>query len=166
MKKYFGLALVALVGLAAPTQAQQGRGDTELQLQGSLNVGGDAGESGSVSALLGRFFTDYQEFGLNVSGSYSTDGGGFNGSGGPFYRYNFSTGKVVPYLGLAVGSSFGHAFSGISTTTLFTGEGGVRYFVDRHTAFTVTATKVYLVKSKEFDKSVAISFGFSHLWGK
>lgn len=166
MKKYFGLALFALAGLAAPALAQQGRGDTELQLQGSLFVGGDQGESGGVSALMGRFFTDYQEFGLNVSGSYSSDGGGFNGSGGPFYRYNFSTGKVVPYLGLAVESSFGNAFGGAGTTTLFTGEGGVRYFVDRHTAFTVSATKLYLVKSKEFDKSISIQFGFSHLWGK
>lgn len=166
MKKYFGLALVALIGLAAPTLAQQGRGDTELQLQGSLFVGGDQGESGGVSALLGRFFTDYQEVGLNVSGSYTSNGGGFAGTGGPYYRYNFSTGKVVPYLGIAVESSFGHAFGDIGTTTLLSGEGGVRYFVDRHTAFTVSANKSYLVKSKEFDKSVSIQFGFSHLWGK
>lgn len=136
-----------------------------MQLQGSLNVGGDFGDSGSVSALLGRFFTDYQEFGLNVTGSYAT-GGGFFGSGGPYYRYNFSTGTVVPYLGISVESTFGDAFGGIGTTTLFTGEGGVRYFVDRHTAFTVSAVKSYLVKSKEFDKSVVFTFGFSHLWGK
>ena len=165
MKRYFGLALLLLVGLTTPVFAQQGRGDTDLQLQGNLLVGGDQKDSGSVSALLGRFFTDYQEVGLDVTGNFDT-GGDFGGFGGPYYRYNFSTGKVVPYLGIAVASTFGNTFGGTDRLTLVNAEGGARFFVDRQTAFTVSASKIYVLKSKEFDKSITIQFGFSHLWGK
>jgi len=156
------LVVAALLGLAVPVKGQQTTGDTELQLQGSLFLGG-SNDMGSVSAVIGRFFTDRQEVGITVGGTFNTDGK-FGGFGGPNYRYNFSTGKIVRYLGAAVGSTFGN-FGG-STTTIATGEGGVRYFVDRKTAFTAEATKTYFFKQKEFDKGLTITFGFSHLWGR
>jgi hypothetical protein len=166
MRTYVGLALAALFALAGPVLGQQGSGDTELQLQGSLSVGGsgDQKDSGSVAVQLGRFFTDYQEIGLTGFGSFQSDGK-FGGFGGPYYRYNFSAGNVVPYLGVSVGSTFG-SFSSDGTTTIASGEGGARFFLDRKTAFTVAATKTYFFKQKEFDKGLTIQFGFSHLWGK
>jgi hypothetical protein len=168
MRTYLGLAMAALLGLAAPVLGQQGTGDTELQLQGSLSVGGGSGsqDMGTVAVVLGRFFTDRQEIGVDISASFSPNGK-FGGSGGPSYRYNFLTGKVVPYVGASAGTTFGN-FSGFgsSTSTLLSAEGGARFFVDRKTAFTVEAKKIYFFKTKEFDKGLTVQFGFSHLWGK
>jgi hypothetical protein len=166
MRTYVVLALAALFALAGPILGQQGSGDTELQLQGSLSVGasGDQKDHGTVNAQIGRFFTEYQEIGLGVIGSFQSDGK-FGGSASPYYRYNFSTGKVVPYLGVSAGTTFGTNSSG-GTSTIASGEGGARFFVDRKTAFTVSATKMYFFKQKEFDKGLTIQFGFSHLWGK
>jgi len=166
MRITLALVMATLLCAAAPVLSQQGSGDTELQLQGSLSVGGsgDQKDSGSVAVQLGRFFTDYQEVGLNAFGVFQSDGK-FGGFGGPYYRYNFSTGKVVPYLGASAGTTFGK-FGGGGTSTIAGGEAGVRFFLDRKTAFTVGATKTYFFKTKEFDKGLTIQFGFSHLWGK
>lgn len=167
MRTYFMLAVAALICLAVPAHAQQGSGDTELQLQGILSIGGSGShkDSGSVDVQLGRFFTEYQEIGLNVRGNFTGDGK-FGGAGGPYYRYNFSTGSVVPYLGVSAGSTFGTSSNFEGTSTIAQGEGGARFFLNRTTAFTVSATKQYAFKQKEFDKGLTIQFGFSHLWGK
>ncbi|HSS49999.1 MAG TPA: hypothetical protein VLX28_13770 [Thermoanaerobaculia bacterium] len=164
MRTYFALIMAGLICLAGPVLGQQGTGDTELQFQGSLTVGGSGDDNGTVNVQLGRFFTDYQEIGITGIGSFQSDGK-FGGFGGPYYRYNFSTGNVVPYLGVSAGSTFG-TFSSAGTTTIASGEGGARFFLDRKTAFTVSATKLYFFKQKEFDKGLTIQFGFSHLWGK
>jgi len=165
MRTYFVLALAAAFVLASPVLGQQGTGDTELQLQGNLFLGGSGQEdSGSVAVQVGRFFTEYQEIGLGVIGTIQGDSK-FAGSGGPYYRYNFSAGKTVPYLGASAGTTFSN-FRGAGTSTVATAEGGVRFFLDRKTAFTVGATKTYFFKQKEFDKGLNIQFGFSHLWGK
>jgi hypothetical protein len=164
MRIYFVFAVAALLGLAGPVLGQQNTGDTELQLQGSLSVSGsgDQDTSGTVTVVLGHFFTDLQEVGAGVTGTFIT--GKFVGSVAPFYRYNFSTGKIVPYLGVNAGTTFGKIAGG--TSTLASVEGGVRFFVDRKTAFTVETSKTYFFKAKEFDKGLTIQFGFSHLWGK
>ena len=162
MRTTFALITAALLCAAAPVLGQQSSGDTELQLQGNVHVGGSGDQdSGSVNGRLGRFFTDYQEIGLDATGTFQADGK-FGGSGGAFYRYNFSTGNIVPYLGASAGSTFGQG----QTSTIAKAEAGVRFFVDRKTAFTVETTKTYFFKTKEYDKGLTIQFGFSHLWGK
>jgi hypothetical protein len=173
MRTYFLLAVAALLGIAGPALGQQTIGDTQLQLQGSVFLGGsgDKDNSGAISVDLGRFFTDNQEIGLTATGGFVTNGK-FSGFGGAYYRYNFSQGKIVPYLGAAAGTTFGNlgnSNSNIkidSTSTIATAEAGVRFFVDRRTAFTVETSKNYFFKTKDFDKGLTIQFGFSHLWGK
>jgi hypothetical protein len=163
MRTYFVLAVAALLGLAGPVLGQQRTGDTELQLQGNLSVAGsgDQDNSGSVSVILGHFFTDLQEIGADVTGTFVANGK-FVGSVAPFYRYNFSTGKIVPYLGVTAGTTFGNTGGG--TSTLASVEVGARFFVDSKTAFTVNTGKSYFFKQKEFDPGLNIAFGFSHLW--
>jgi hypothetical protein len=164
MRTYFVLVVAAVFAVAGPVLGQQGTGDTELQLQGNLSVGGSGEDSGSVGVQIGRFFTEYQEIGLTAFGTFQSNGK-FGGFGGPYYRYNFSTGNVVPYLGVSAGSTFGNFSSG-GTSTIASAEGGARFFLDRKTAFTVAATKTYFFKQKEFDKGLTIQFGFSYLWGR
>ena len=163
MKRFvFHLAVAVLI--AAPVLAQQQRGDTELQLQGSLSISTKSGghDSGSAAVNWGRFFTDQQEAGVTVSTDFNSDGdlGGF---GGPFWRLNLGQGKTVPYIGASVAATFGDSSSGDSIANL---EGGVRWFLSRSSAFTLGGLYTYDVKEKDFNDSVRVLFGFSYLWGK
>ncbi len=154
---------VVLAAVAAPCQAQQQRGDNEIQLQGALSLatsGSQNADAGAVDVRYGRFFTDYQQVGVEVTGTI-TGGPALFGSIGPFYRYNFSKDKLVPYVGGGVTVLFGT--QGGSGGVLDV-EGGVRYFLDRRTAFTASATTGYSFNSHSFDKSITMLFGFSHLW--
>jgi hypothetical protein len=164
MRMYGWLAVAALFVLATPVLGQQGAGDTELQMQGSVSVNGsmDHKTSGTIMVNPGRFLTDLQEVGLGLDGNIN--GGKLTGSVSPFYRFNFSTSKIVPYLGLTVGTQFGNVEGGRST--LASAEAGIRFFVDSKTAFTVDTSKSYFFKQKQFDHGLTIAFGFSHLWGK
>lgn len=163
------LALLIVPSLALsfghPAKAQQGSGDSEIQVQGSLNIGTSGGSqrSGGVYVNYGRFFGDHQEVGGSVTATLVNDSD-LMGFGGPFYRYNFGTGKTVPYVGAAVGTGFGKAK--ISSDALVSLEAGFRYFLDRRTAFSVAATDLYSTKARDFADSISITFGFSHLWGK
>jgi hypothetical protein len=148
--------------------AQQGAGDTELQLQGSLSLAtsGAKDSAGGANALVGRFFTDRQEAGVSLAASIF-QGNKLVGLAGVFYRYNFSSGQIVPYVGASAADSFGSTGNvGSSTGLLLTFEGGFRYFIDRRTAFSVEASEGYSTKDKEFGKQLTVLFGFSHLWGK
>lgn len=166
-RKIAGTGLICLA-LATAAVAQQGTGDTEFQAQGTLSLAtsGQASSTGGASVLLGRFFTDFQEAG----GMLTTTIYGQNklsGSAGVFYRYNFSTGQIVPYVGAAGSESFNSdKAAGSSTGLLLNFEGGFRYFVDRRTAFSVEAMEGYSTKNKEFGKQLTVLFGFSRLWGK
>jgi hypothetical protein len=165
MRNQIALTLVCLAALAAPALSQQAARDTELQVQGTLTIAtsGNQDSSGGVNLNVGRFFTDSQEIGVLASGTFQSDGK-FTGSGGPFYRYNFSTGTVVPYLGGAPTASFGSSGNGKGARLAL--EAGIRYFVDRKTAFSVEASTSYSFDDKEFSKQLVFLFGFSHLWGK
>lgn len=156
------LTALFLVLLAAPAIAQQQAGDSEFQLQGSLTLvtSGDAESSGGANLIYGRFFTERQEAGLQLSGRFEEDGD-LGGLVGPFYRYNFSTGNVVPYAGTAAGATFGDAGDSVALAL----EGGVRMFLNRNTAFSVGANTVYSVDEQEFRDAIDIVFGFSYLWG-
>jgi hypothetical protein len=163
--KLLGFAVVGavLVAVAAPCQAQQQRGDNEFQLQGSLSLatsGSQTADSGAVDVRYGRFLTDYQQVGVEVTGTI-TGGPSLFGSVGPFYRYNFSKDKLVPYVGGGVTVLFGTQGGNGGELNV---EGGVRYFYDRHTAFTVSATTGYTFNNHTFGKTIAMLFGFSHLW--
>ena len=160
MKIYFVPVLVCALAIPVPGLAQQASGDTELQIQGSLNLGGKE-ESGSVYLSYGRFFSDRQEAGLSVTGY--TISGDLAGFGGPFYRYNFSNEDVVPYVGAAAGSSFGDFAGG---DLLLTFEGGIRFFLSRNSAFSVAAVTNYSVEESEVLDGLNLVFGFSYLWGK
>lgn len=165
MRKQIFWTLAGLFLLVNPALAQQQEGDTELQLQGSLNLAtsGDFDHSGGVNVNYGRFFTAKQEWGVMVSASFQSDGdlGGF---GGPFYRYNFATEEVVPFVGATAAAAFGDGQ--IGDGALLAIEGGVRYFLDRNTAFSVTGQTLYSIDEGELGDSLNVLFGFSRFWGK
>ena len=160
------LLLSVLVLVAGPAPAQQQQGDTELQLQGSLSLstGGDAEDSGAVAVNWGYFFTDQQEAGVSALGVFTEDGD-LGGLGGPFYRYNLSTGTTVPYVGVAASFLFGD-FTQSESDVFASLEGGVRWFLERNMAFNVGATALYDVEESEFFDSVQVLFGFSYFWNR
>jgi hypothetical protein len=162
-QRLVGLLIVALA-TALPAAAQQQKGDSELQLQGSLKLAtsSDFEHSGGVNVNYGRFFTDRQEWGVTVSGAFLPDGD-VAGFGGPFYRYNFSSGDVVPFVGGALGASFGEG--AIGDGVQLAAEGGVRFFLDRSKAFTVTGQTYYSVDNSELADTFDVLFGFSVFWG-
>jgi hypothetical protein len=155
------LLWMILCALALSAPAQQSQGDSELQLQGSLQLGDD--EAGSVSLAYGRFFTERQELGVNVLGFVFGDGN-VAGRGGPFYRYNFSTEEIVPYVGGAIQAGFSDSDFGDGALLMF--EGGARFFLDRTTAFSVGAQTFYSIDDQDFSDTLTIVFGFSRLWGR
>jgi hypothetical protein len=155
--------MLVLVSLATPAVAQQEEGDTELQLQGSVSIGtGDLDTRGSVEVVWGRFFSERQEAGLTASGFFDDDGE-LVGLGGPFYRYNFSSGETVPYVGAAAAASFGS--SDFGDGALLTLEAGSRFFLNRNMAFTVEGNMHYSVDDSEFLDFIGVLFGFSYVWG-
>jgi hypothetical protein len=157
------LAVAVLLGLANPVLAQQEAGNDELQLQGNLSLGsGSHKTSGQIMVNPGRFFTALQEIGIHLNSTITN--GKLMGSVAPSYRFNFSTNKVVSYLGISAGTQFGNAVGGRSA--MASAEAGLRYFVARKTAFTLSTGKSYLFKQKKFDPGLDIDFGFTHLWGK
>jgi hypothetical protein len=152
-----------MFGLTGPLAAQQQAGDTELQLQGSLNLvlSGDGTESGSILGNYGRFLNDTFEVGGTVGAFFNADGD-LSGIAGPFVRYNFSTGTTLPYVGSALVGSWGDFSSG---DFLLTGEAGVRWFLQRNVAFTVAATTHYDIDASDHSDFLQVQFGFSYLWG-
>ena len=164
---WLGVGFAAMLAVSQPGWAQQVRGDNEIQVQGSLSLStqGAQQSSGSAVAKYGRFLTDYQQVGLDLTASIT----GYNkisGSGGPFYRYNFSNGKLVPYLGASIAGSFGNSGAGFGKGGELDVEGGFRYFLDRRTAFTASAQARYSFDNSGFYKTIDLLFGFSHLWGR
>ena len=157
--------LAGMLVISNPGYAQQGRGDNEIQVQGTLSIGTSSNQSdfGAVEGKYGRFVTANQQVGVEVT-AFLLDQHKLAGYGGPFYRYNFSTGKVVPYLGVAAAASFGSFGTGKGGRLDF--EGGFRYFLDRRTAFTAAATTAYTFDDHSFGKDLEFLFGFSHLWGR
>jgi len=162
--QWIGLGLAGLLAVAVPAYAQQAKGDNEFQLQGSVSIGisgQNKTDFGSVEMKYGRFITDYQQLGLEVTG-FITGNNSIAGYGGPFYRYNFSKDKVVPYVGVGAAAYFGSQGIGKGATVDF--EGGVRYFLDRRTAFTAAATTGYSFDNHTFADNLQFLVGFSHLW--
>jgi hypothetical protein len=163
MKRFvFHLAVAVL--MAAPVLAQQQRGDTELQFQGSLSLSTESAgnDSGSAGVNWGRFFTDQQEAGVTVF-TFFNSSGDLSGYGGPFWRLNLGRGKTVPFVGTSAAVTFGDFSSGDSIVNL---EGGVRWFLSRSAAFTLGGLYTYDVKEEDFSDSMQVLFGFSYLWGK
>jgi hypothetical protein len=159
---------------AVPLAAQQTSGDSELQLQGTVSIstqkngdtGGNSNDSGSVAVNLGRFFTDHQEIGVTAFGIFDP-AGDLAGLGGPFYRYNFGTGKTVPYVGASVDLAFGKFAGGTTSGGGFaTAEAGIRWFLARNSSFNLGAVYTYDLKEKKFQDQLQIMFGFSHFWKK
>lgn len=160
MKKTI-LMMTALVLLASQAMAQQQKGDTELQLQGTLSIGisGDTQDNGSIFINWGRFFTDRNELGVSAAAFFDEDGDIF-GVGGPFWRLNFGRGKTVPYIGLSAYTSFGE-FSGDLVGNV---EAGSRWFLKRNVAFTLSGALLYDFDESEFADNLNVLFGFSYFW--
>jgi hypothetical protein len=145
----------------------QSTGVTELQLQGTLLLALDddkANNAGLAQGSYGWFFTERQEVGGSATVIVFDDPGGdldFAGSAGPFYRFNFQSGEIMPYVGAALAATFGDFTQGDVQLQL---EGGARFFVDRSTAFTVAGTLNYDVDANDFSDVLNVFFGFSHFW--
>lgn len=167
MKTRIAMIALGLCAAATASFAQQVAGDREIQVQGSLSLktSGEGSNSGNVTVTRGQFLTDLQEVGVSINPGLSGSKD-YNATLGAFYRYNFSTSQIVPYVGASVGFTYIHAAGRNFTSGTLTPEVGVRYFVDRRTAFNVSAANNYSTKEKEFDKHITIQFGFSHFWSK
>jgi hypothetical protein len=163
MRNQIVLLFLVIVALGSPVVAQQAAGDSEFQLQGSITITdvGDLDNSGSVTATYGRFLTDLQEVGGTATGFFVREGK-LAGWAGPFYRYNFSTSEIVPYVGGAAVATFGEFGSGDIELEF---EGGVRFFLNRRTAFSVEGNTSYDVDEQELSDRLTIQFGFSFLTG-
>lgn len=164
MKRLMFQLTAAMLIMAGPALAQQEKGDTELQFQGSVSLSTKSGKdsSGSIDVNWGRFITDRQEAGLTVFTLFINKGD-LAGFGGPFWRMNLGTGRMVPYVGASAAASFGDFTTG---STLVNLEGGVRWFLARNSAFTLGGLYTYDVSERKFADSVQVLFGFSYLWGK
>ncbi len=166
MRKLVLIALVVFFVLTSPLLAQQEKGDLELQLQGALWLAlDDAYEDiGVANVRFGKFLTDRQEIGGTILAVFNGDGD-IGGTGGPFWRFNFTgNSKTVPYVGAAVQTGFGEFYS--ESDVLATLEGGVRWFLQRNMAFTVGAQMDYDVDESEFSDYLGVLFGFSYFWEK
>lgn len=168
MHRYILATLTALLFLSMPALGQQVEGDTEIQLQGSLNIGLDdeQADSGSGFVNYGRFITDRQEVGGTLA-VFITGGAGnedFTFFGGPFYRFNFplDNANVVPFVGASVVGSFGDS-QGVGDF-LATFEGGARWFLDRNISFNLTGQTRYDIDRSDFSDSIQVLFGFSYFW--
>ena len=159
------LALASVLTIAGVAVGQQQKGDSELQIQGSLNLDFNSGgqDNGSVSLTWGRFFTDNQEAGLSVFTFFNQDGD-LAGFGGPFWRFNFGSGKTVPYAGLAATTAFSD--NDVSGDVLLTFEGGVRWFLERNIAFSLAGQTSYDIDNSDLDDRLRVLFGFSYFWKK
>ena len=159
------LALVLTLALAGNAAGQQEKGDNEIQIQGSLNLdlGGDAEDSGVVIFNWGRFFTDNQEAGLTLLTNFDSSGD-LAGIGGPFWRMNFGSGKRVPFIGVAATTNFSD--SDVSSDFLLTLEGGMRWFLERNLAFSLSGRTNYDIDRSDFDDRLQVLFGFSYFWRK
>ena len=158
------LALASFLMIAGVAAGQQQKGDSELQIQGSLTLDFNSGgqDNGTVSLTWGRFFTDNQEAGLIVTSNVVN--GDLLGNGGPFWRFNFGSGKTVPYFGLAATTNFGD-FDG-SGDILLDLEGGIRWFIQRNIAFSLAGRTSYDVDRSDLDDQLQVLFGFSYFWKK
>ena len=147
---------------ALPALAQSEKGDIELQLQGTLTIGLESGvdDSGSAFLNIGRFATNSHEFGVSVLGTFNSDGdlGGF---GGPFWRCNFGRSKTVPFIGVAAYTSFGDSSGSDFLVNL---EGGIRWYLERNMAFSLSGTTFYDVDESDFVDSLNVLFGFSYFF--
>lgn len=156
-----GLAL-ALLSTAALAQTQ--KGSTELQLQGTLNLSLDSevDDSGAIFINWGRFVTESNELGLTLAGFFN-ESGDLAGFGGPFWRYNFGSGKTVPYIGAGAFTDFGDFSSGDVIGNV---EGGVRWYLESNTAFSLSGSMTYDFDTSEFNDFIQVLFGFSYFWEK
>jgi hypothetical protein len=151
VRTVFALALVLVLSWQLPLQAQQERGDVELQFTGTvLSTTGRqlTTTSGIVKAKVGYFVTDRVEFGVfpsllfaetrvEVAGVSQTNRETRFGLGA-FGAYSFlaADATTVPYLGLQ--------FYRIDLTdeneTGWAGvNGGLKFYISRTTAFDVGA---------------------------
>ena len=162
-RKLLWIVFLLVCALTSPVLAQQEAGDSEIQLQGTISISNIKGvsDSGGVSATYGRFLTLRQEVGGNVT-AFLTGDGDVGGTVGPFYRFNFSSSKVVPYVGGAATTTYGDFGDGSVQWQL---EGGVRFFLDRKTAFSIQGV-TYQAENVDFGDQLLIILGFSHLWGR
>ncbi len=157
------LALVTIAFVASPAVAQQQKGDTEFQRQGTLSIGisGDTQDFGAVAINWGRFVTDANEFGIPGAALLDENGDVF-GVGGPFWRLNFGSGTTVPYIGLSAYASFGEESGDIFGNV----EAGSRWFLKRNIAFSLAGTILYDFDQSEFGDNLNVLFGFSYFWEK
>ena len=157
------LALGLSLALTEAASAQGDKGKNELLLQGSvtLNFDSDSDDTGSAAISWGRFFTNNQQAGLVALTFFDSDGD-LAGSGGPFWRYNFGDSETVPFLGVAATTAFSD--SDISGDFLITFEGGVRWFLERNMAFSLSGQTSYDTDASEFNDRLQVLFGFSYFW--
>lgn len=169
MLRIVAMVLIVLPLLTAegqPAFAQTESGATELQVQGTLNLGlsKSVQDTGAVFLSWGRFVSRNNELGLTAGGAFTSDGD-FGGFAGPFWRLNFGNGKTVPYLGASAAAPFGD-YVAADVSVVASLEAGVRWFVQRNLAFSVAGNTYYLVEENEFSDNLQILFGFSAFWGK
>jgi hypothetical protein len=180
-RMWMSLAAIAIAALIArPAHAQIESGDRAISVFGSLSFSGGSGGQGSTTSgsLFGsvQYFISRQ-FALRVNVSEfittSTSSDPFSGQqtnntltstevgGGLEYDFQFAENRTVPYLAFDVATS---ASGSGPSTALLSPSAGIRFFMNRNTAFNVAG--VYQESTTAgAPATVLLQFGLSVFFG-
>jgi hypothetical protein len=193
--KFRILSAALTVLSAAPTLAQQVKGDSEVGLSGSFTLtpmtnpvynskGVQTGTqstvstSGTITVDYGFYFTRSDFFGVDesatISGTPDATTGGTDTSIIDYttFRYRHLFGKkgakVYPFVG-AGGGFIGTADSenGVASTGegLYDAEAGLKFYVSEKTAFELAYTYLGEVQNGTTTSLDQITFGFTYVFG-
>lgn len=148
MNRMKWLALVLACGVAAPAArgaALVTKGSSQVSLSGILDFDTEDGSQSKLEVSYGYFFWDRISLGMRVMGS--DDGNVQTGSIGVNGEYNFRLPAkwgplfgtdLVPFLGAGVDYRHAEVFDDHQNSAVFTGEGGVKFFLTDSLAFVLS----------------------------
>ena len=175
------LMVLFVLAFSAVTNAQQQKGDVELQMAGSFftTVASDVSISvGTVSGKIGPFITDNIQIGigptLTITTSTTTTVAPITGrtttsssttatfGSTAFITYSFliRDARTVPYAGA---SFYKRDFSDRADRGWLGVNGGVRYFLTRRTSIDVSANYLTTLTPEKTGGMLLFAFGLSFL---
>ena len=133
LRKLYLVPVLALFVLPAVAHAQFEAGNWDLQLSGTGSaVKGGSFNTGdfSIQGQLGYLVTKEAEIGVRQSFIWADGGSASSGRTDAFLDYHFDLDRWQPYVGAAIGYTYG---SNVTDSWIATPEVGVKYFVNSTT---------------------------------
>ena len=179
--KASALVLLLTLGLVCLAQAQQQKGDVELQFQGSFftTVGGEVTNSvGTILGKIGPFITDNIQIGIGPSLTIATattttvDPGTsrlikststkatFGTTAFVVYSILFRNARAVPYVGV---SYYKRDFSDAHDRGWIGGNGGAKYFFTKRTAADFSVNYLFSLNPETKGGMILFAVGLSFL---